>query len=99
MECGRNDQLKPETEFITGATNDQGNNIFCNKKIANIALQQDNLDILVRLELNMLIFLQNLQNSPNSYKTCQSGIRANTNIHHACKPHIHTSFNTKTNKQ
>jgi hypothetical protein len=27
VECGRNDQFKTETEFITGATNDQGNDI------------------------------------------------------------------------
>jgi hypothetical protein len=28
FECGRNDQFKTETEFITGATNDQGNDIY-----------------------------------------------------------------------
>jgi hypothetical protein len=27
FECGRNDQFKAETEFITGATNDQGKDI------------------------------------------------------------------------
>jgi hypothetical protein len=28
LECGRNDQFKPETEFIAGATNDGGNDLL-----------------------------------------------------------------------
>ncbi len=45
FECGRNDQFKPDTEFITGAKNDPGNDTFCIWKITNIALHQDNLEM------------------------------------------------------